>query len=237
MAFINLKDLKANTGGQLKLKLNTGGVFQEKEWQGKKFNTFKYEVIQDNQIMELDATDSLKRKLDVLEVGDSFLLSWEEFTTDSGQLRNYWKVDKIHQPKEEQTDHQVYETLKPEYEKGTNEFDERVRKEKEEKDRLLKNQVKNTTKTYTNGARFGMVFNQTMNLFIENGMSWTSQEFLQNFKRVEKWVELCEGKQEDKPGTPQEHSYEKEQEQKMQKIVKQTYSSEPVTIEEDELPF
>tara|TARA_X000001382_G_scaffold124858_1_gene109785 strand:- start:506 stop:1183 length:678 start_codon:yes stop_codon:yes gene_type:complete len=225
MAYINLKDLKQNIGGQLKLKLNSSGVFQEKEWQGKKFNTFKYEVVQDNQVLELDATDSLKRKLDILEVGDTFLLSWEEFTTDEGQLRNYWKVDKIHQPKQEQQDYPVYETLKPEYSNGTNEFDERIKREKEEKDRLLKNQVQNTTKTYTNGARFGMLFNQTMNLFIETGMSWTSNEFLENFKRVEGYVELCEGKAEEKVEVKKE---EKKTPQNLAEAVK---------ITEDDLPF
>ena len=45
MAFVNLKDLKANIGGQLRLTLNSSGVYEEKEWQGKKFNTFKYEVL------------------------------------------------------------------------------------------------------------------------------------------------------------------------------------------------
>ena len=60
MAFVNLKDLKANVGGQLRLTLNSAGVYEEKEWQGKKFNTFKYEVIQDGTISTLDATDALK---------------------------------------------------------------------------------------------------------------------------------------------------------------------------------
>ena len=82
MAFVNLKDLKANVGGQLRLTLNSSGVYEEKEWQGKKFNTFKYEVVQDGQTMTLDATDSLKRKLDLINTGDDFLLSWEEFTKD-----------------------------------------------------------------------------------------------------------------------------------------------------------
>jgi len=95
MAFVNLKDLKANIGGQLRLTLNSSGVYEEKEWQGKKFNTFKYEVIQDGTVSTLDATDSLKRKLDLISTGDDFLLSWEQFTTDEGQLRNYWKVEKV----------------------------------------------------------------------------------------------------------------------------------------------
>ena len=58
MAFVNLKDLKANIGGQLRLTLNSGGVYEEKEWQGKKFNTFKYEVIEDG---EQDEVNGLSR--------------------------------------------------------------------------------------------------------------------------------------------------------------------------------
>ena len=76
MAFVNLKDLKANIGGQLRLTLNSSGVYQEKEWSGGKFNVFQYEVIQDGKPMTLDATDALKRKLDVLNTGDDFLLAW-----------------------------------------------------------------------------------------------------------------------------------------------------------------
>ena len=76
MAFVNLKDLKANLGGQLRLTLNSSGVYEEKEWQGKKFNTFKYEVLEDGKTLTLDATDSLKRKLDLIKTGDDFLLSW-----------------------------------------------------------------------------------------------------------------------------------------------------------------
>ena len=82
MAFVNLKDLKANIGGQLRLTLNSSGVYEEKEWQGKKLNTFKYEVLEDGKALTLDATDSLKRKLDLISTGDDFLLSWEQFTTN-----------------------------------------------------------------------------------------------------------------------------------------------------------
>ena len=95
MAFVNLKDLKANVGGQLRLTLNSSGVYEEKEWQGKKFNTFKYEVIQDGTISTLDATDALKRKLDAIPQGSDFLLSWEQFTTDEGSIRNYWKCEPV----------------------------------------------------------------------------------------------------------------------------------------------
>ena len=92
MAFVNLKDLKANIGGQLRLTLNSSGVYEEKEWQGKKFNTFKYEVLEDGKALTLDATDSLKRKLDVLNTGDDFLLSWEQFTTDEF-VNNFNRVE------------------------------------------------------------------------------------------------------------------------------------------------
>ena len=179
MAFVNLKDLKANVGGQLRLTLNSSGVYEQKEWQGKKFNTFKYDVVQDGQTMTLDATDSLKRKLDLIKTGDDFLLSWEQFTTDSGELRNYWKVEQVSK-----------ESANPQFEnvkKSVNEFEVQLQKDKE-----LKQQVNTTNSTYTNGARFGMIFNNTIELFIANGMKWTTGEFIDNFRRVEGWVEACE---------------------------------------------
>jgi len=215
MAFVNLKDLKANIGGQLRLTLNSSGVYEEKEWNDKKFNVFKYEVIQDNQVMTLDATDSLKRKLDVLNTGDDFLLSWEQFTTSEGQLRNYWKVEKC-----EGKDNPVFDNVK----KSVNEFDQKLKA-----DKAVKEAVQTTNATYTNGARFGMVFNNCIKLYIENGMKWTTDEFVNNFKRVESWVEACEGK----PGTPVDNNLAKLQEQR----IDAKSPSQPVQIDDDELPF
>lgn len=203
MAFVNLKDLKANIGGQLRLTLNSSGVYEEKEWQGKKFNTFKYEVIQDNQVMSLDATDSLKRKLDVLNTGDDFLLSWEQFTTDEGQLRNYWKVEKV----SKESANPQFENIK----KSVNEFDQKLKA-----DKAVKEAVQTTNATYTNGARFGMIFNNVVKLYIANDMTWTTDEFVNNFKRVEGWVEACEN-----PST----------------IPAASKPNEPVQIDDDELPF
>ena len=203
MAFVNLKDLKANIGGQLRLTLNSSGVYEEKEWQGKKFNTFKYEVIQDNQVMSLDATDSLHRKLMAIPQGSDFLLSWEQFTTNEGQLRNYWKCEAV----EKESANPVFENVK----KSVNEFDEKLKA-----DKAVKEAVQTTNATYTNGARFGMVFNNCIKLYIENGMKWTTDEFVNNFKRVEGWVEACEN-----PST----------------IPAASKPNEPVQIDDDELPF
>lgn len=203
MAFVNLKDLKANIGGQLRLTLNSSGVYEEKEWDDKKFNVFKYEVIQDNQVMTLDATDSLKRKLDTISTGDDFLLSWEQFTTDEGQLRNYWKVEKV----SKDSANPVFENIK----KSVNEFDEKLKA-----DKAVKEAVQTTNATYTNGARFGMIFNNVIKLYIANDMIWTTDEFVNNFKRVEGWVEACEN-----PST----------------IPAASKPNEPVQIDEDELPF
>ena len=208
MAFVNLKDLKANIGGQLRLTLNSGGVYEEKEWQGKKFNTFKYEVIEDGKALTLDATDSLKRKLDVLNTGDDFLLSWEQFTTNEGQLRNYWKVEKV----SKESANPVFDNVK----KSVNEFDEKLKA-----DKAVKEAVQTTNATYTNGARFGMIFNNVVKLFIENGQSWTTDEFVNNFKRVEGWVEACEN-----PSTIPAASKPNE-----------PVSQEAVQIDDDELPF
>ena len=208
MAFVNLKDLKANVGGQLRLTLNSAGVYEEKEWQGKKFNTFKYEVIEDGKVLTLDATDSLKRKLDVLNTGDDFLLSWEQFTTNEGQIRNYWKVEKV----SKDSANPVFDNVK----KSVNEFDEKLKA-----DKAVKEAVQTTNTTYTNGARFGMIFNNVVKLFIENGQSWTTDEFVNNFKRVEGWVEACEN-----PSTIPAASKPNE-----------PVSQEAVQIDEDELPF
>ena len=208
MAFVNLKDLKANVGGQLRLTLNSAGVYEEKEWQGKKFNTFKYEVIQDGTISSLDATDSLKRKLDTISTGDDFLLSWEQFTTDEGQLRNYWKVEKV----SKESANPVFENVK----KSINEFDQKL-----QADKAVKQAVETTNTTYTNGARMGMIFNNVVKLYIANDMTWTTDEFVNNFKRVEAWVEACENPkaipQASKPNEP---------------VVQ-----ESVEIKEDDLPF
>ena len=216
MAFVNLKDLKANVGGQLRLTLNSAGVYEEKEWQGKKFNTFKYEVIQDGTISTLDATDALKRKLDAIPQGSDFLLSWEQFTTDEGQLRNYWKAE----PVSKDSANPVFENVK----KSINEFDQKL-----QADKAVKQAVETTNQAYSNPARMGMIFNNTVKLYIANDMSWTTDEFVNNFKRVEAWVEACE----DKPGTPVSNNLEKLQE----KRIEANTPSEAVEIKADDLPF
>ena len=208
MAFVNLKDLKANVGGQLRLTLNSAGVYEEKEWQGKKFNTFKYEVIQDGTISTLDATDALKRKLDAIPQGSDFLLSWEQFTTDEGSIRNYWKCE----PVSKDSANPVFENVK----KSINEFDQKL-----QADKAVKQAVETTNQAYSNPARMGMIFNNTVKLYIANDMVWTTDEFVNNFKRVEAWVEACENPkaipQASKPNEP---------------VVQ-----ESVEIKEDDLPF
>ena len=208
MAFVNLKDLKANVGGQLRLTLNSAGVYEEKEWQGKKFNTFKYEVIQDNTISTLDATDALKRKLDAIPQGSDFLLSWEQFTTDEGSIRNYWKCE----PVSKESANPVFENVK----KSINEFDQKL-----QADKAVKQAVETTNQAYSNPARMGMIFNNVVKLYIANDMTWTTDEFVSNFKRVEAWVEACENPkaipQASKPNEP--------------------VAQDPVEIKEDDLPF
>ena len=208
MAFVNLKDLKANVGGQLRLTLNSAGVYEEKEWQGKKFNTFKYEVIQDGTISSLDATDSLHRKLLAIPQGSDFLLSWEQFTTDEGQLRNYWKCEAV----SKESANPVFENVK----KSINEFDQKL-----QADKAVKQAVETTNQAYSNPARMGMIFNNTIKLYIANDMTWTTDEFVNNFKRVEAWVEACENPkaipQASKPNEP--------------------VAQESVQINDDDLPF
>ena len=211
MAFVNLKDLKANVGGQLRLTLNSSGVYEEKEWQGKKFNTFKYEVVQDGQTMTLDATDSLKRKLDLINTGDDFLLSWEEFTKD-GRLMNYWKLEKVSK-----------ESANPQFEnvkKSVNEFEQQL-----QKDKAVKDKVQTTNSTYTNGAKIGMIFNQTCEQFRYFECAWTQEEFVDNFNRLSAYLDACENQKEKPFELP---SGEKKVEPKVE---------QPATYNADDLPF
>ena len=186
--FINLKDLKANIGSPIKLTLNSEPVFVEKEWQGRSFNVFNYRVLLNNTEHELSATDALKRKLDELKVGDDFLLSWEEFTKD-GQLRNYWKVEK--------DDTTGYQNLKQPVSNGVangvNEFEQKLQESKAQQ------AVVKTNKEYVSPARNGMIFNNTVKLYIANDMAWTQDEFVSNYKRVESFLDSCENAQETKP--------------------------------------
>ena len=186
--FINLKDLKANIGSPIKLTLNSDPVFVEKEWQGRTFNVFNYRVLLNNTEHELSATDALKRRLDELNIGDDFLLSWEEFTKD-GQMRNYWKVVK--------EDNSGYQNLKQPVSNGVangvNEFEQKLQENKAEQ------AVVKTNKEYVSPARNGMIFNNTIKLYIANDMAWTQDEFVSNYKRVESFLDSCENAQETKP--------------------------------------
>jgi hypothetical protein len=186
--FINLKDLKANIGSPIKLTLNSDPVFVEKEWQGRTFNVFNYRVLMNGNDSELSATDALKRRLDELNIGDDFLLSWEEFTKD-GQMRNYWKVVK--------EDNSGYQNLKQPVSNGVangvNEFEQKLQESKAQQ------AVVKTNKEYVSPARNGMIFNNTIKLYIANDMAWTQDEFVSNYKRVESFLDSCENAQETKP--------------------------------------
>ena len=186
--FINLKDLKANIGSPIKLTLNSSAVYEQKEWQGRSFNVFNYKVLLENVEHELSATDALKRKLDELKVGDDFLLSWEEFTKD-GQMRNYWKVVK--------EDNSGYDNIKQPasngVSNGVNEFEQKLQESKAQQ------AVVKTNKEYVSPARNGMIFNNTVKLYIANDMAWTQDEFVSNYKRVESFLDSCENAQETKP--------------------------------------
>jgi hypothetical protein len=188
--FINLKDLKANIGSPIKLTLHSEPVFVEKEWQGRSFNVFNYRVLMNGNDSELSATDSLKRKIDSeLKVGDDFLLSWEEFTKD-GQMRNYWKIQKL-------SNETQYENIKQPVSNGVangvNEFEQKLQESKAEQ------AVVKTNKEYVSPARNGMIFNNTIKLYIANDMAWTQDEFVSNYKRVESFLDSCENAQETKP--------------------------------------
>lgn len=198
--FINLKDLKQNIGSTLRLTLNSSPVREEKEWQEGTFNVFNYRVLSEGLDKELSATDSLKRKIDLIDVGSDFFLSWEEFTKE-GQIRNYWKVESAGE------DHGT--TFTPKHSEGNgNEFKAKF----------------TPAKPMVNGARNGMLFNQTMEQFRASDSAWSQKEFVENFNRISDYLEACENQ----PEKPIEKLIEKPVESKVQ---------EPVTYKVDDLPF
>tara|TARA_R100001530_G_scaffold133866_1_gene107872 strand:+ start:143 stop:733 length:591 start_codon:yes stop_codon:yes gene_type:complete len=196
MAFLDLKALKQNKGAKLKLTLQSTGVYQQKTFNGQSFNVFDYEVLQDNKLYTLGASDALHRKLQPFKSGDSFHLSFEEFTSDEGQLRNYWKVEKVKAVSN-----------------GVNEFEQKLKNDQ------AAQAVTQKSNTFENGARFGMIFNNTFDLYKHFDCAWTTDEFVSNFHRVKGLVESCENS----------------------KLTKPVNDSPPVNtsveIKEDDLPF
>jgi len=181
--FINLKDLKQNIGSPIKLTLNSEPVFVEKEWQGRTFNVFNYRVLFNGVENELSATDSLKRKIDSeLKVGDDFLLSWEEFTKD-GQMRNYWKLQKL-------SNETQYENIKQPVSNGVNEFEQKLQESKAEQ------AVVKTNKEYVSPARNGMLFNQTCEQYRYAKCTWTKEQFVETFNRLSAYLDACENQVE-----------------------------------------
>jgi len=225
--FINLKELKNNPGSKLKLVKKSMGEWVEKSYstaQGQKtFNICNFEVEQDGKIYELGASAALKRKLDELDQEDAFLLSYEEFTSKQGELRHYWKIDPIERTENAFTNYVADKTA-----------DNQVQPEVKEK-------VLEKSTLATNGARFGMIFNNTFQLYKDPNVgncSWTSEQFANEFLRVMRMVEACENIEITKPGQPEKHDYLKEQEQRIenkQNVIDNT--TEPFQIEEDDLPF
>lgn len=207
-----------NVGGQLRLTLKSKGSFRVHEWQGKQSNRFDYEVLKDNQPMTLSATDALHNRIikSNISVEDDFLLSWEQYKTDEGELRRFWKVEAV----EKESANPQFENVK----KSVNEFEQQL-----QKDKALKQQVNTSNTTYTNGARFGMIFNNVVKLYIANGMMWTKEQFVSEFNRVEGWVESCENK----PNTPVDNNLARLQEQR----IDASSPSNPVVVDEDDLPF
>ena len=204
MAFLDLKALKQNKGAKLKLTLQSTGTYQQKTFNGQSFNIFDYEVLQDNKPYTLGASDALHRKLQQLNTGDSFHLSFEEFTSDEGQLRNYWKVEKLKA------------VAKP-VSNGVNEFEQKL------KDDQAAKAVTQKSETFENGARFGMIFNNTFDLYKHFDCAWTTDEFVDNFHRVKGFVEACENQ-------PQKPINTRSQ------VSSQSVDT-PVEIKADDLPF
>lgn len=213
MLFINTKELTNNPGSKIKLVLKSKGEWVEKNYrdkitgQPKTFNVCNFIVEQDNQEYELGASPKLKRKLDILDLNDAFLLSYEPFTKN-GELMHYWKVDPIERTENAFTnyvaDKKADDNVKPE----------------------MKEKVLEKSSVAANGARFGMIFNNTMNLYKHFDYSWNTEEFVKNFKRIELLVSACENAPDVSPAESVAVDH-----------LKPKVEEKPVEIPEDELPF
>ena len=217
--YINLKQLKENPGQEIKIILNSGAEHEKKEYNGKSWNVFNYKVLMDNQEYSLEATDAIHRKIQLYKTGDCLNLSYEQFTNNEGQLRSYWKLEKFEKPE--------YESVKS---TGNGTFEQYAEKAKQaakdyKQESTVADKIKEENTMRMNGARFGMIFNNVVRIFIANEMNMTTSDIVQCFKRVESWVDACE----DPSSTPLVT--------KVNEPVANDVLDQPVTIEEDELPF
>ena len=206
MSYIDLKKLKDNPKSIVTFTLNSACERQEKTYSGGTFTVWQYNVISDGQHMTLDAADSLKRKLDDFSIGDELSLSYEPFTKDD-KLMYYWKLEAA--LRSEQKTEQVTKSI--------NQFDEMLKKDKAAKEKPFVN----------NGARFGMIFNNTMQVYMTQELSWTKEQFVENFNRIESFVDACEN-QEAAPAKPNAD--------KDIKTVEKGFV-ETAEVPEDDLPF
>ena len=193
----------------------------EKEWQGRSFNVFNYRVLFNGVENELSATDSLKRKIDSeLKVGDDFLLSWEEFTKD-GQMRNYWKLQKL-------SNETQYENIKQPVSNGVangvNEFEQKLQESKAQQS------VVKTNKEYVSPARNGMLFNQTCEQYRYAKCTWTKEQFVETFNRLSAYLDACENQVDYLSKDLFKNPTELEQPVQQKVAPSATYT-------EDELPF
>lgn len=175
MAYVDLKTLKNSPGSKLLMVLNSTHQRVEKEYNGRTFNVYDYNVIVDNQSTTLSASDALKRKLDDYGIGDSIYLSYEEFTNNEGQLRHYWKVES---------------SLTSNSSDNKNEFQKLL----DEKKKSLDNEA--SRPFVNNGARFGMIFNNAFKVYMQNDCQMSMQDFVDCFTRIESFVDACENRTE-----------------------------------------
>ena len=200
MSYIDLKNLKQNPGTTAKFVINSKAEKVEKEYSGGSFTVFDYDVLVNNQFSVLSASVSLHRKLMAFSIGDTINLTYDSFTKE-GKLTYYWKVEG-----ELTSETKTFEQTQ----KSVNEFDAMLKKEQAKQEKPFVN----------NGARFGMIFNNTFKLYVQKGMTWTEQEFKYNFNKIETFVNVCEN--QDEPEQPKPQAVEQHK---------------PVVVDEDELPF
>ena len=91
--YIDTKALTANLGSQIKLKLESNASKQNKNVPTGPFVVYEYEVLNNNEVKILSASEALHNKIKEMDLktGDEFLLSMEKSYRDAS--RKFWKVE------------------------------------------------------------------------------------------------------------------------------------------------
>ena len=208
--YIDTKALTANLGSQIKLKLESNASKQNKNGPTGPFVVYEYEVLNNNQVKILSASEALHNKIKEMDLktGDEFLLSMEKSYRDAS--RKFWKVEKCFNP-----------SGAPDYAKAVNDL--------KIKESTAQKAVDESQKKYVTGATLGMLFNQTCEnmrmLYSTSASNWESDLFVNEFARLQSLLYAVEeGGSPDRHSKPNEPSVDPDE-------------SVDAIVDEDDLPF